>query len=60
MGVFYENNNRLSKHTDDELLAIAAELEARAEQFDANTRMQVNDELRRRRLPLIGTGTSRF
>lgn len=60
MGVFYEDDNRLRKHTDEELLNIAKELEARAEQFGAGVRQQVNDELRRRNLPLLGYGTSRF
>lgn len=50
----------LRHHTDEELLGIARELEARAEQFDAKTRQVINDELRRRKLPLIGFGTSRF
>lgn len=50
----------LRHHTDEELLDIARELEARAEQFDAKTRQVINDELRRRKLPLIGFGTSRF
>lgn len=43
-----------------ELTVLATELEARAEQFDSDTRSKVNDELRRRKLPLIGTGVSRF
>lgn len=50
----------LRHHSDEELLAIARELEARAEQFDAKARQTINDELRRRKLPLIGFGTSRF
>jgi hypothetical protein len=49
----------LRGHTDAELLAIAAELEERAEQFSAATRQIMNDELRRRKLPLIGAGKSR-
>ena len=53
------NPDWLKDHTDAELLAIAADLEARYEQFDAATRQMVNDELRRRRLPLIGSGLSR-
>jgi hypothetical protein len=40
--------------TDAELAAVVAELEDRAEQFSAQVRSQVNDELRRRRLPVIG------
>lgn len=45
---------------DNELKAVAHELETRAEQFDAGTRMLVNDELRKRGMPLLGFGTSRF
>lgn len=45
--------------SDQELLVVVAELEARAEQFDANTRLLVNDELRRRKLPTISFGKSR-
>lgn len=54
------NPDWLKDHTDAELLAIAAEMEARAEQFDAGARQLMNDELRRRKLPTIGFGTSRF
>jgi hypothetical protein len=36
--------------TDAELEAVVAELEERAEQFSADVRMAVNDELRRRRM----------
>jgi hypothetical protein len=43
----------LRTFTDDELRAVVAELEERTEQFDAKVRQQVNDELRRRRLPLV-------
>jgi len=50
----------IRQHTDEELLSIARELEMRAEQFDAKTRQIVNDELRRRHMPLLGFGTSRF
>lgn len=53
------NPDWLKGHTDTELLAIAADLEARAEQFDSATRQLVNDELRRRKMPTIGVGTSR-
>jgi len=49
----------LRSHTDAELLAVAGELQERAEQFDARTRQAVNDELRRRKLPLAGVGRSR-
>lgn len=52
-------SNRLRDHTDAELLAIAGEMQERAEQFSAEARLQVNDELRRRKLPVIGVGTSR-
>lgn len=50
---------RLRGLTDAELLAVAAELQERAEQFDAQARMHINDELRRRQLPVIGAGRSR-
>lgn len=53
------NPDWLADHTDDEVLAIARDLEARAECFNAATRQLVNDELRKRKLPLIGAGTSR-
>lgn len=49
----------LRGHTDAELLAIAGELQERAEQFDARARQAVNDELRRRKMPLVGVGRSR-
>lgn len=49
----------LRKLSDAELAAVVAELEGRAEQFSADVRVQVNDELRRRRMPLIGFGRSR-
>lgn len=39
--------------SDDQLRIIVGELEARAEQFDAKVRSQINDELRRRRMPLV-------
>jgi hypothetical protein len=42
-----------------ELEALADELQERAEQFDSQARMRVNDELRRRKMPLIGVGRSR-
>lgn len=50
----------LREHTDDEILAIAADMEKRAECFDASARQAMNDELRRRKLPTIGYGTSRY
>jgi D-arabinose 5-phosphate isomerase GutQ len=49
----------LRAHTNAELLALAGELQERAEQFDAKTRMLINDELRRRKLPVVGAGKSR-
>lgn len=39
--------------SDTELKVVVSELEARAEQFDAKLRSQINDELRRRRMPLV-------
>jgi hypothetical protein len=45
--------------SDAALLALAGELQERAEQFDSQTRMLVNDELRRRKMPLVGAGRSR-
>jgi hypothetical protein len=51
---------RLRGMTNAELLELATELESRAEQFSADVRMQVNDELRRRKLPLVGFGKSRY
>lgn len=53
------NGDRLRDHTDVELLVIAGELQERAEEFDARTRQAVNDELRRRKLPVVGVGRSR-
>lgn len=44
---------------DSELLAVAEELQERAEQFDAQARMRINDELRRRKMPVVGAGRSR-
>lgn len=43
--------------TDNEVWEIARELYWRAEQFDSRTRMIVNDELRRRRLPEVPVST---
>lgn len=54
------NPDWLKKHTDKELLNIALEMHERAEQFSSEARQVMNDELRRRKLPLIGFGTSRF
>lgn len=50
----------LRDYTDDELQVLVKELEARAEQFSSQVRQEMNDELRRRGLPLIGFGTSRY
>jgi len=50
----------LKGHTDDELLEIAREMEARAEQFNSQARQVMNDELRRRKLPILGFGKSRY
>lgn len=44
---------------DDDLAVLVVELEARAEEFDTKTRSLVNDELRRRKMPLVGFGRSR-
>lgn len=52
-------SDRLRHHTDAELLAVAGELQERAEQFDARARQAVNDELRRRKLPVVSVGRSR-
>ncbi len=49
----YDYEAALRKMTDAELAAIVAELEERADLFDAKTRQLLNDELRRRRLPLV-------
>lgn len=46
--------NRLRDLSAVDLQALVAELETRAEQFDARVRVAVNDELRRRRMPLVG------
>lgn len=54
------NPDWLKNHTDEELLAIAHEMEMRAEQFNSEARMVMNDELRRRKLPILGFGTSRY
>lgn len=42
--------DRLRDLTDAELRALLVELEERDDQFDAHTRMHVNDELRRRKI----------
>lgn len=54
------NPDWLRGHTDEEILAIAREMEARAEQFDSQARQVMNDELRRRKLPPISYGSSRY
>ena len=43
--------------TDEELYQVGRELYWRAEQFTSKTRMVVNDELRRRRLPEVPVST---
>lgn len=50
----------LREMTDEELMLTVQELESRAEQFSSETRMRFNDELRRRKMPLIGVGRSRM
>ena len=54
------NPDWLKEHTDEELLSIANEMEMRAEQFNSQARQVMNDELRRRKLPLLGYGKSRY
>ena len=54
------NPDWLRDHTDEEILAIAHEMEMRPEQFDSQARQVMNAELRRRKLPLLGFGKSRF
>jgi len=49
----------LRQLSDAELTAVVHELEERAEQFSMTTRQVVNDELHRRKLPLLGVGKSR-
>lgn len=46
--------NRLRDLSAADLEVLVAELETRAEQFDVRVRADVNDELRRRRMPLVG------
>lgn len=46
--------------TDNELKAIVEEAGERAEFLDAPTRTLINDELRRRKMPLLGFGKSRM
>ena len=53
------NPEWLRKHTDEELIALRNEMEARAEQFDSQARQLLNDELRRRRIPIVEIGKSR-
>lgn len=48
------SEERLRSLTDPEILAVVAEIEERSELFDAKVRQQVNDELRRRKMRLIG------
>lgn len=44
----------LRELTDAELQAVAKEMDERHEQFTATVRQQINDEFRRRKLPLKG------
>lgn len=44
---------QLRQMSEAQLAGLVAELEERAELFDARVRMYVNDELRRRHLPPI-------
>jgi hypothetical protein len=53
------NPDWLRRHTDEEIQAIAQEMFERAEQFNAEARMLLNDELRRRKLPIVEIGTSK-
>ena len=46
--------------TDAELDLVVKELEWRAECFEQKTRTLINDELRRRKMPLVGFGRSRM
>jgi hypothetical protein len=48
---------RLRGLDDREVWEVARELYWRAEQFDSRTRMVVNDELRRRRMPEVPVAT---
>lgn len=52
-------DNWLRALSDAELNGVVAELEARAEQFSMQTRQLINDELRRRKMPILGVGKSR-
>lgn len=54
------NPDWLKEHTDEELLVIVHDMETRAEQFSPEARQMLNDELRRRKMPLIGFGKSRY
>lgn len=54
------NPDWLQAMSDSELKALVKELEERSEQFDTQTRSLVNDELRRRKMPTIGFGKSRY
>ena len=57
--VIWSQEEWLRGLTDSELTEVAIELQERAEQFDAKIRMRVNDELRRRKMPIVGAGRSR-
>jgi hypothetical protein len=53
------NPDWLRGHTDEEIQAIAHEMYERAEQFSPEARSLLNDELRRRKLPIVEIGTSK-
>jgi hypothetical protein len=54
------NQQEWLRHLSDaELTALVEEVQERAEQFSAQTRSLINDELRRRKMPVIGVGKSR-
>ncbi len=53
------NPDWLRDHTDAELLTLAREMEARAEEFTNDARLVLNDELRRRRLTVVSYGRAR-
>lgn len=53
------NPDWLKNHTDEELLIIAQEMHERAEEFNSEARQLLNDELRRRKMQVVGYGKSR-
>lgn len=54
------NPDWLREHTDEELLVLAREMYDRREAMDSGVLSVLNDELRRRKLPPVGPGESRF